>query len=108
MKINRWEFLLVCVGIGLVAGCRPPAVQQHNLRLISSLRTACSAQKSEWLEGVARAVELEHQAGRMSIAEQEHFQKLIELAREGHWQEAERGCLAFEKAQLNRARDRKT
>ena len=86
-------------------GCRPPAVEFENLHLVTSLRTACSAQKPEWLEGVAKAVEMRHAEGEMSDAEREHFVALIEIARRGEWQEADRQCLAFEKAQLGRTRE---
>jgi hypothetical protein len=93
---------LVAIG----SGCRPPAVEFENLHLVASLRTACSAQKTEWLEGVAKAVEARHAAGHMSEIEREHFVELIEIARCGEWEEADQKCLAFEKAQLGRTRER--
>jgi hypothetical protein len=92
--------MLLCV-----MGCRPPAVEFANLHLVASLRTACSAQKSDWLEGVAKAVEARHGEGEMSDAEREHFVELIEMARRGEWEEADRRCLAFEQAQLGRSRE---
>jgi hypothetical protein len=91
--------------LAATCGCRPPAVEFENLHLVASLRTACSAQKPEWLEGVAKAVEMRHSEGEMSDAEREHFVALIEIARRGEWQEADRQCLAFEKAQLGRTRE---
>lgn len=97
--------LLACVCTA--AGCRrPPAVEFENLHLISSLRTACSAQNEQWLDGVERAVKLRHEEGRMSDAEKVHFEKLIERARGGDWRGAEEQCFAFEKAQLGRTRTR--
>jgi hypothetical protein len=90
-----------------IAGCsRPPAVEFENLHLISSLRTACSAENTEWLDGVARAVEKRHGDGRMSDIERDHFVKLIDTARSGDWETAETACLQFEKAQLSRRRER--
>lgn len=87
-----------------LACSRPPAVQDHNLKLLSSLRTAISAQNREWLEGVARAVETRHEQGTMRPEEREHFLRIVELARTGAWQTAEREAFRFEEAQLSRSR----
>jgi hypothetical protein len=107
----RWRRLALAslLPVALVAlgsGCRPPAVEFENLHLVASLRTACSAQKTEWLEGVAKAVEARHAEGHMSDVEREHFVELIEIARRGEWEKADQQCLAFEKAQLGRTRER--
>lgn len=83
---------------------RPPAVQYHNLQLLSSLRTAISAKHREWLEGVARAVEIRHEQGTMSAEERDHFLRIVELARTGAWDTAEREAFRFEEAQLSRSR----
>jgi hypothetical protein len=104
---RRIAGLALLVGLLLCSvGCRPPAVEFQNLHLVASLRTACSAQKTDWLEGVAKAVETRHTEGEMSDAEREHFVELIEIARRGDWEEADRRCLAFEQAQLGRTRER--
>lgn len=86
-------------------GCgRPPAVEQNNLPLISSLRTALSARNTEWLKGVERAVAERRESNLMSEDSAEHFNHLIQLARDGDWEASEHACLAFEKAQMNRNR----
>lgn len=87
-----------------LACSRPPAVQYHNLKLLSSLRTAISAKNREWLEGVARAVETRHEQGAMSPEERDHFLRIVELARSGAWETAEREAYRFEEAQLSRSR----
>ena len=103
----RWTAALgISVVLLAIAGCRPPAVEFENLHLIASLRTACSAENEQWLEGVERAVKLRHEEGRMSDAEKAHFQKLIEQAKNGDWRGAEEQCFKFEKAQLGRTRTR--
>lgn len=107
---NRQQFVLAlsaAFALGLLAtGCsRAPAVQFHNLKLVSSLRTALSAQNTQWLDGVAKAVEARHDDGEMSDDEFEHFGSLIAAARRGEWKQAERECFEFEEAQLNRYRD---
>lgn len=106
---SRAIFWLTLVGLPVLfaGGCsQPPAVEFENLHLITSLRTACSAESIEWLEGVARAVAKRHGDGRMSATEQQHFTRLIETARAGNWEAAEQACLKFEEAQLNRDRQR--
>jgi hypothetical protein len=90
----------------LAVGCsRAPVVQYHNLKLVSSLRTALSARNTEWLDGTGDAVEARRSAGEMDEAECAHFNALIEAARRGEWQQAERDCYEFEVAQLSRRRD---
>lgn len=90
-----------------LSGCsRPPVVEFANLPLVSSVRTACSARNEQWLTGVERAVSKRHDEGQMSAAEKAHFEKLIAQARSGDWQGAERQCYNFERAQLNRKRER--
>uniref|UniRef100_A0A7C4LQ46 Uncharacterized protein n=1 Tax=Schlesneria paludicola TaxID=360056 RepID=A0A7C4LQ46_9PLAN len=103
-RVARVVGALVCVA-ALCGGCgRPPAVQFHNLKLISSLRTAVSAKNAEWLEGVARAVETRHREGTLNAEEFAHFQRIITLAREGQWDAAHREAFRFEEAQLSRRR----
>lgn len=104
MSLNRVAFCLLVV-LALLTGCgRPPAVEQSNLPLIVSLRTALSARNAEWLQGVERAVGERRAARQMSEVTAEHFEQLIQSARDGHWEAAERACLDFEKAQVNRQR----
>jgi len=103
--MTRRELLMALACGMLTIGCtRPPAVQYHNLKLISSLRTAISAQNSAWLEGVAKAVTVRRDAGEMDSEEYEHFQAIIAVARAGRWKDAEQDCFRFETAQLNRRR----
>ena len=98
---------LAAVGVVASAGCRrPPAVEIENLPLVASLRTACSARSEQWLSGVERAVAQRVDDGRMSAIEKSHFDKLISQARSGDWQGAEKLCYSFERAQLNRTRQR--
>lgn len=104
--MRRLAFVLLLAAAAVLAGCKPPAVEFENLHLISSLRTACSAKNEQWLAGVEKAVNLRHEEGGMSDAERDHFAKLIVLAREGKWEEADRRCFDFEAAQQNRRRSR--
>ena len=83
----------------LVVGCAPPQVAPQNQRLIASLRTAISARNSEWLEKNAEVLEQRRADGKVSDAELEAFQAIIDKARAGQWEKAEREVLAFQKAQ---------
>lgn len=104
LRMELWT-LLVLGTLALASGCgRPPVVQFDHLPLISSLRTACSAKNTAWLEGVQRAAKERHVAGKMTDEEHAHFEKLIAQAKAGEWESAERGCLKFEQAQLSRKR----
>jgi hypothetical protein len=84
----------------------PPAVEFDNLKYIQLLSTAVSARNAEWVEKVAMAVEQRHADGQMSAGELQHFQTLIDQARRGEWEAADRACFKFAEAQLSRRRSR--
>ena len=69
------------------------------MELISSLRTALSARNPQWLDENEAVIEKRHTAGQMRDDEYAAFKKIVERARSGDWKEAERGCLAFQRAQ---------
>lgn len=96
---------VVLLGCCLIGCNRPPAVSHDHLHLITSLRTACSARNADWLGGVTRAVDQRRTEGKMTEEEHAHFHQLIGQAKAGEWEAAERACLQFEQAQLNRRRE---
>ncbi|MBM3966963.1 MAG: hypothetical protein FJ308_18145 [Planctomycetes bacterium] len=83
---------------------RPAVVQYDNLKYIQLLRTACSSQREDYLEGVRRAVSERRQSGQMSDAEWEEFEKIFAIARQGDWHSADRQAYRLEQGQLNRRR----
>lgn len=83
---------------------RPAVVQYDNLKYIQLLRTACSSQREDQLEGVRRAVSERRQSGQMSDAEWEEFEKIFAIARQGDWHSADRQAYRLEQGQLNRRR----
>ena len=83
----------------LVVGCGPPQAAPQNQQLIASLRTAISARNSQWLEKNAEVLEKRYAEGKVSDAELEAFQAIINRARAGKWEQAEQEVLAFQKAQ---------
>lgn len=88
--------LLAAAGL---SGCGRPQVAPKNLHLTASLRTALSAQNSEWLDQNAEVIDERHQSGEMSDEEYEAFQTILEEARAGNWREAEEEAMALQQAQ---------
>lgn len=99
MKTSRIAVPTVALGVLIATGCGYPSAQPVNMEIISSLRTACSARNSEWLEANAARIEAQRQAGQMSDDEHEAFLGILAQARDGDWEGAEHACLAFQKAQ---------
>jgi hypothetical protein len=83
----------------LVSGCGYPNAQPNNKRLISSLRTALSARNDQWLTANEKRVGERHKQGEMDDDEFAAFQEIIEQARGGDWQGAERAAVDFQRAQ---------
>ena len=82
-----------------IAGCGPPRAAPEDQRLIASLRTAISAQSTEWLDKNAALLEERRAAGTMSDEAYETFKSIIETAKAGNWDDAEQQVIAFQKAQ---------
>ncbi|GIX04713.1 MAG: hypothetical protein KatS3mg114_0582 [Planctomycetaceae bacterium] len=82
--------LLGCLGGLCWVGCGPPRFPPQHLRWLSLLQTAISAQRTDWVEGVDRAVRQVHQTGDMTETEFRQLSEIIELARQGKWETAER------------------
>lgn len=92
--------LLLGAGLLPAGGCGgPPQAAPANQRLISSLRTALSAQKLDWLEQNVQEIESRKAAGQMSDVEHQAFQAIIAKAKAGEWKEAEVDAVEFQKAQ---------
>jgi hypothetical protein len=99
ISASRAAFAFVATGLVVVLGCSRPQASVDNLHLITSLRTAASTRNPEWLSQNAELVEQRRAAGQMTDAEYATFQRIIELARDGKWQAAEREAVLFQKAQ---------
>lgn len=85
---------------------RPPAVEFDNLKYIQLLTTAVSARNEDWLAKVTEAVDKRFAEGQMADAEHRHFQRIIDVARAGDWEAADKQCFAFAEAQLSRWRSK--
>ncbi|WP_437201005.1 hypothetical protein [Planctomicrobium sp. SH664] len=85
---------------------RPTAVEFDNLKYIQLLTTALSSRSEKMVTQVEGAVKKRFDGHEMSEEEYAHFQKLIQMARDGQWKEADQQCFGFAEAQLNRSRSR--
>jgi hypothetical protein len=83
---------------------QPAVVHYDNLKYIQLLRTACSSQRADQLEGVVTAVSKRHEEGGLSNAEYKEFKKIFDLAREGDWRRADQQAYRLELGQLHRSR----
>lgn len=100
MRINTSNIASVSLLLAAsFTGCAKPQAGAENVELISSLRTAVSAQNPEWLEANVKAINERHAGGHMSDSAHEAFQAIIEKAQAGEWKEAEQDAIAFQKAQ---------
>ena len=96
---GKWLLAFACAAC-LQSGCsRHPEVAPDNRRMISSLRTALSTQRADWLAQNVQAIEARRRAGKMSDIEYAAFQSIMNQARQGEWKAAERDAVSFEKAQ---------
>lgn len=100
MKTNTSVIAIVfLLLVASFVGCAKPQAGAENVELISSLRTAVSAQNPEWLEANVRAIDERHAAGHISDPAHEAFQAIIEKAQAGEWKKAEQDAIAFQKSQ---------
>jgi len=97
--------LVCCVGVAVWWFWPAPAVVAFdNLKYIQLLRTACSSQRVDYLEGVERAILQRREQGMLSDPEWAEFQKILATARTGNWRQADLDALRLEQAQLSRRR----
>lgn len=80
----------VAMLLSLVGCGGPPHVSKANVKLIEQLRTAVAAKKSDWLAQAEKQIEEHRRAGTLSGPESEAVQSIIDEARQGHWDEANR------------------
>lgn len=83
-------------------GCReyPKMSDGHGVHLIAALRTACSSENDDRLTRAAEAIDDSHQSGQLSDDQHAALRAIIEKAQSGSWDEAERMCADFQKAQV--------
>lgn len=92
--------VLLLAAIVMLGGCSQPTVAPANLRLTATLRTAISARNETWLEKNATLVAERFAAGEMAPDEHDQFVAIIDQARSGDWERAERAVVRLQAAQV--------
>jgi hypothetical protein len=85
-------------------GCRryPPVTSPEALRLIKQLYTACNTRHDGRLTAVEAELHRLAQQGLLGQREEAAFRSIVELARSGKWERAERESLRLAQDQLRR------
>ncbi|MGE5194271.1 MAG: hypothetical protein ACM3U2_17405 [Deltaproteobacteria bacterium] len=97
--------LLVALAF-LVSGCgRVPQVDPANRKLMLGLQSAVSSRKLEWLEATAKLVDEKLSNGELSDEEYAAFEPIIEKARAGDWDGAQKDAFALSEGQKPTAED---
>lgn len=94
-----------CVGCLLLAlalaacGCSGPSeADRHNRRLVDAILTAITMKNVNWLDDDAALAESGLAAGELAEEDYEELLAIIDLAREGNWQAAEKTGYEFRQA----------
>jgi len=83
-------------------GCRqyPPVSSVESLYLMKLLYTACNTKDPARLAKVEQEIEKLASVQKLTPAEMEAFNKIIGIAKEGRWQDAERAAFRFAQDQV--------
>jgi hypothetical protein len=80
---------IALLGLLPLAGCnREPPIAKANVKIVSELKTAVAAKKTDWLEAAAKHIDEHRQKGQLSEGESAALKPVVELARGGKWDEA--------------------
>lgn len=83
-----------------IAGCGGPSTEERdNRKAFEFLLTAVSMKNTKELEKDAQRIEERHAEGRLSDSRHQELREIIEKARAGQWDEAERMAYKFREAQ---------
>ncbi len=75
----------------LPGGCsRPVETDRDNRRMVDAILTAVTMRNTGWLEDASARLEERHQEGELADWEHERLLAIVEAARSGEWQAAER------------------
>lgn len=83
-------------------GCReyPAVTSEEGMYLMQLLYTACNTKDPVRLTKTEQGVEKATHEGKLSMAEQKAFAKIIGLAKQGQWQDAEKAAFKFAQDQV--------
>jgi hypothetical protein len=89
----------------VLQGCGSTQFSASNRHILSALQTAVSAKNTEWLDGVAKQVDEQRTKGAMSDAEFKALDSIIQSAKAGQWDAAQKRVFALSEAQRPTAAD---
>lgn len=83
-------------------GCRqyPEATSAESMKLMKLLYAACNTRDAVRLRRAEQRLEQVIRAGKMTEREQESFRKILNLARDGEWEQAEKASFRFAQDQV--------
>jgi hypothetical protein len=93
---------LLLIGGALVGCGRPPQVPAANLDYVRALRTAANTRDPERQSRVAAVIDRDHAAGVIGDEEMAHYRGILAMLAADRHAAAERACLRFLRAQLDR------
>lgn len=102
LGLGLMAVLMVCLAVVYWPGCRqyPEATHPQTLRLIKLLYTACNTQSEPRLAEFEKELQAIRQTSALSTAEEQAFTAIIDLARQGHWTQAQDQCYKFAQDQV--------
>jgi hypothetical protein len=85
---------MICLLV-LLCGCRTyaPVSSPESMQLIKRLYVACSARDTEKLSKLVQDIEDLAQQGKVTSADQQVFDSIIKMAKQGDWAGAEKAAL---------------
>lgn len=89
----------------VLAGCGSTQFSASNRHILAALQTAISAKNTEWLDGVVKQVADQRTKGAMSDAEFKAIDPIIQTAKAGQWDAAQKRVFALTDAQRPTADD---
>jgi hypothetical protein len=98
----------------VLVGCGSTQFSASNRHVLAALQTAISAKNDQWLDGVAKQVADQRTRGAMSDAEFKAINPIIQTAKVGQWDAAQKRVFVLTEAQrptaddLARLREHKT
>jgi hypothetical protein len=94
-RVERIRFLLLALALGACGCSGPSEADRHNRRLVDAILTAITMKNVHWLDDDAVLAESGLAAGELSEEDYEELVSIIELARQGDWQTAEKTGYEF-------------
>lgn len=104
---RTWKVALLGIVCSLLLliwwpGCRqyPEVTSPESLRLMKMLYAACNTRNVQRLDRTVGALDKLVREGKVTPAEKDSFSRIVETARQGRWEEAEKAAFRFAQDQV--------